>query len=146
MFNNNTTYEEYVVQKNDSLYSIAKKFKTTIAEITDVNMLTSTTIYPNQILLVPVYESKQDGTYVTVVGDTFELISKKSGVCMEDLGEYNDFSKIPLKEGTVIYLENNERSYIVSTDDSVSNIISKTGRSAEELLSLNIKPNMRLKV
>ena len=38
---NDVIYEEYVVKPKDSLYTIAKEFKTTIAELTDINMLTT---------------------------------------------------------------------------------------------------------
>ena len=46
-------YTEYVVQKGDSLYTIAKKYGITVSELTDINMLTTNVIYPNQVLLVP---------------------------------------------------------------------------------------------
>lgn len=146
---NNTTYIEYVVKPNDSLFEIAKKFKTTIAELTDINMLTSTTIYPNQVLLVPTTNNTNPvglTTYTTVKGDTFEIISKKSGVDIQTLGAYNDFGKVLIAEGYTIYLPTKERSYVVSSTDTVSSILSKTGKSAEELLELNISPNMRLKI
>ena len=45
----NNNYEQYIVQKGDSLYSIAKKYGTTIAELVDFNTLTSNVIYPNQV-------------------------------------------------------------------------------------------------
>ena len=149
MYNtNNPTYTEYVVKKGDSLYTIAKKYKTTIAELTDVNMLTTNTLYPNQVLLVPTNSNFNSLTeYVTLDNDTFEKLSKRFNVDIETLGAYNDFGKIVLKEGQIIYLpSDNARSYVVSSDDTISSIISKTGKSAEELLELNISPNMRLKI
>ncbi|MBQ2891980.1 MAG: LysM peptidoglycan-binding domain-containing protein [Bacilli bacterium] len=149
MYNtNNPTYTEYVVKKGDSLYTIAKKYKTTIAELTDVNMLTTNTLYPNQVLLVPTNSNFNGLTeYVTLDNDTFEKLSKRFNVDIETLGAYNDFGKIVLKEGQIIYLpSDNARSYVVSSDDTISSIISKTGKSAEELLELNISPNMRLKI
>lgn len=149
MYNiNNPTYTEYVVKKGDSLYTIAKKYKTTIAELTDINMLTTNTLYPNQVLLVPTNNHYEGLTeYVTIDNDTFENLSKRFNVDIETLGAYNDFGKIVLKEGQIIYLpSDNTRSYVITSDDTVSSILSKTGKSAEELLELNISPNMRLKI
>lgn len=111
-------------------------------------MLTTNTLYPNQVLLVPTNSNFNGLTeYVTLDNDTFEKLSKRFNVDIETLGAYNDFGKIVLKEGQIIYLpSDNARSYVVSSDDTISSIISKTGKSAEELLELNISPNMRLKI
>ena len=147
--NLNPTYKEYVVQKNDSLYSIAKKFKTTIAELTDVNMLTNTTIYPNQVLMVPLNVKEEIvyfDKYTIKEGDTFESISNKLNIDIVDLGEVNDFGKVVLKEGYTIKLPNYQKTYIVKEGDTLNNILNHTNRSAEEILSLNIKPNMKLKI
>lgn len=46
-------YVEYTVKKGDSLYNIAKKYDTTVSDLTDINMLTTNTIFPGQVLLVP---------------------------------------------------------------------------------------------
>ncbi|MBO5712513.1 MAG: LysM peptidoglycan-binding domain-containing protein, partial [Acholeplasmatales bacterium] len=46
-------YLQYVVQPNDSLYMIAKSYNTTVENIKQINNLVSNTIYPNQILYVP---------------------------------------------------------------------------------------------
>ena len=147
--NLNPTYKEYVVQKNDSLYSIAKKFKTTIAELTDVNMLTNTTIYPNQVLMVPLNVKEEMiyfDKYTIKEGDTFESISNKLNIDIVDLGEVNDFGKVVLKEGYTIKLPNYQKTYIVKEGDTLNSILNHTSRSAEEILSLNIKPNMKLKI
>lgn len=43
----------YVVQRGDTLYSIARRYGTTVAAIQAANRLTSTTIYVGQRLLIP---------------------------------------------------------------------------------------------
>ena len=97
---NEVVYEEYVVKPKDSLYSIAKEFKTTVAELTDINMLTTNVLYPNQVLLVPTHSKTLDITlleYFTNEGDTMEIISNKVGVPIQTLGAYNDFGKVVRK-------------------------------------------------
>lgn len=149
MYSNlNPTYVEYVVKKDDSLYSIAKKFKTTIAELTDVNMLTNTTIYPNQILMVPHNNNSNDyvDKYTIKEGDTFESISNKLNVDIISLGEVNDFGKVVLKEGYVINIPLKDNTYIIKENDTISSILKNTNRTLEELFDLNITPNMRIKI
>ena len=142
-------YEEYVVKPKDSLYSIAKEFKTTVADLTDVNMLTTNVLYPNQVLLVPTHNKTQDITlleYYTKDGDTMERISNRVGIPIQTLGAYNDFGKVVLEENQRILYPTNERSYLVKNGDSVKSICEETGLSAERILELNISPNMRIKI
>ena len=146
---NEVVYEEYVVKPKDSLYTIAKEFKTTVADLTDINMLTTNVLYPNQVLLVPTHSKTLDITlleYFTKNGDTMEKISNKVGVPIQTLGAYNDFGKVVLEENQRILYPTNERSYLVKNGDSVKSICEETGLSAEKILELNISPNMRIKI
>lgn len=146
---NNVLYEEYVVKPKDSLYTIAKEFKTTIAELTDINMLTTNVLYPNQVLLVPTKNKTQDlklGEYVTKDNDTMLKIANKLNVPIQTLGAYNNFGKVELSAGQRILYPVNERSYTVCDGDTSKSISEKTGLSAEQILDLNISPNMRLKI
>ncbi len=45
--------EQYIVQKNDSLYMIAKKYNVSVEELKKINHLVTNMIYPNQILFIP---------------------------------------------------------------------------------------------
>jgi LysM repeat protein len=84
--------------------------------------------------------------YTIKEGDTFESISNKLNIDIVDLGEVNDFGKVVLKEGYTIKLPNYQKTYIVKEGDTLNSILNHTSRSAEEILSLNIKPNMKLKI
>jgi LysM repeat protein len=57
----------YVVSNGDTLYSIAKKFGTTVDKIKDDNKLTSNMLSIGQKLIIPF---KEDLTYVVKAGDT----------------------------------------------------------------------------
>lgn len=133
-------YVEYTVQKGDSLYSIAKKFNTNVSELIDINMLTSNTIFPNQVLLVPKKTSKDENfdfdTYYTVTDDTIEIISDKANVDPVLLGLYNDFGKLKLMPNQPITLPKN-KTYTVRNNDTVDTILQNTNKTADQLLRAN---------
>ncbi|MBQ8293546.1 MAG: LysM peptidoglycan-binding domain-containing protein [Bacilli bacterium] len=132
-------YDKYIVQKGDTLYSIAKKYGTTIAEIVDVNTLTSNMLYPNQELFIPrgsmdeVYVDK----YITKGNDTIEKIAEALNVTPSDLGKYNDFGKLILKSGQSISVPKTLRTYKIEEGDTLMSIMRKTGLTAEQILELN---------
>lgn len=111
-FGQRIDYVEYVVKKGDTLYTIAKKYDTTVASLTDINMLTSNAIFPGQILLVPKGSSKEIDyyfeNYTIKPGDTIELISTKLGVDPVLLGMYNNFAILELKDNQVIKIPRND--------------------------------------
>lgn len=135
----NESYKEYIVQKGDSLYTIAKKYETTVNTLTDVNMLTSNVIYPGQVLLVPKYDDYSEfllDEYITEPGDTFYKISKKTAIDVQKLANYNDVGNYVLEKGQKINLPK-ERTYVVDSSDTVESVLRKTNKSAEELLRAN---------
>jgi LysM repeat protein len=67
MMPTNTSYLQYVVQPNDSLYMIAKAYNSNVEDIKKLNNLVSNTIYPNQLLLIPTSTHKKQ-TYITKGG------------------------------------------------------------------------------
>lgn len=133
-------YVEYSVKKGDSLYAIAKMFNTTVSELIDINMLTSNTLFPGQVLLVPKKAATESGfdyyTYTTVDGDTIERISDKENVDPVLLGLYNDFGKLKLVSGQEMTIPKNN-VYTVRSDDTVDSVLAATNKSAIELLHAN---------
>lgn len=133
-------YEEYTVKKGDSLYTIAKTYETTVNELTDINMLTSTVIYPGQVLLVPKLKNEKVEyyfeDYITEIGDTIESVGKKYGIDPVTLEFYNDFGILSLASNQVIKIPRSNL-YVVQNGDTVDSILLKTNRSAEELLRQN---------
>lgn len=133
-------YVEYTVQKGDSLYSIAKMFNTNVSELIDINMLTSNTIFPNQVLLVPKKTSADQNfdldTYYTEENDTIELIANKTNVDPVLLGLYNDFGKLKLVPNQQMSIPKN-KIYTVRNNDTVDSILKNTNRTAEQILRAN---------
>lgn len=132
-------YFEYTVKKGDSLYSIAKKYDTTVSLLTDINMLTNSVIFPGQVLLIPKGASNEEvyfENYVIKPGDTIELIANKLGVDPIQLGLYNDFAIIELVQGQTLKVPR-DHAYTVKPDDTVDSILKTTKKTADQLLRAN---------
>lgn len=96
--------QEYKVAAHETLYSIAKRFNTTVDVITQLNKLKSTTLTPGQVLLVPngtapvtpppvvapeahADTAKRDSTYVAAADS---LANHKAGANKYGLFEKNE--------------------------------------------------------
>ena len=67
-------FDYYLIQKNDTLYSIANKSNTSVDILAAINGLSvNDYIYPNQTLLIP---KKGITTYITKMGDTIQSVAK----------------------------------------------------------------------
>ena len=62
----------YIVQKGDTLYSIAAKLGTTVQELKNINNLTSNTLSIGQVLKIPTEEiyEEEETLYTVKAGDT----------------------------------------------------------------------------
>lgn len=67
------TSDTYTVQRGDTLYSIAKKFNTSVSELQRLNNLTNTTLTIGQNLKIPTTDydedNGKDGVYTVLKGD-----------------------------------------------------------------------------
>lgn len=133
-------YEEYDVKKGDSLYTIAKKYNTSVSNLTDINMLTSTVIYPGQVILVPKKKTAATDYYFDIYtikdGDTIEKISASYNVDPVSVGLYNDFGKLLLVPDQTLKVPYSN-VYVVKQDDTVDSILETTKKSADEILRSN---------
>ncbi len=93
-------YDTYVVKNGDNLYSIARKYGTTVDNLKDINNLTSNLLSVGQKLLVP----KGTKVYVVKSGDNLYKIAKDNGTDVNTLINLNDLITTNLSVGQVIYL------------------------------------------
>lgn len=131
-------YGQYLVKKGDSLYLIAKKYNTTPEQLMMLNNLSSTMIYPNQVLFVP-YSSNQGFDYLeytTMNGDSLKSISEKFNMTPEELMLYNNIYRLELVPNQVIYL-NADNYYVIEDKDTLEGILAKNGLSWKDFLNLN---------
>ncbi|MBL7149661.1 MAG: LysM peptidoglycan-binding domain-containing protein [Candidatus Cloacimonetes bacterium] len=97
-------FTHHIVKKGDTLYDIARKYKTTVARIKSLNNLRSNIIYPGQKLKLYGSSSssdlsKSDKYYVVKKGETVGAIAAKLGVSQNRIISMNNLKN---KNGIVI--------------------------------------------
>ena len=80
----------YIVNKGDSLYSIAKKYQTTWQELMRMNNLNSTLIRIGKQLIVPGNSNALN--YYVEEGDTLYNISQRFNIDINRLKELNNLN------------------------------------------------------
>ena len=89
----------YVVSKGDTLYSIAKKFNTSVDKIKEANNLNNNMLSVGQKLIIP---KKEDTTYTVKTGDTLYSIAKKYNISVDKLKELNNLDNNTLSIGQIL--------------------------------------------
>ena len=92
----------HIVQKGETLWSISKKFQTTVHEIQEKNALKTNQIKVGQALSIPV--KKGLNIYVVQKGDTLISISKKSNIGLDQLQEMNHLTEDIIKPQQILIL------------------------------------------
>ena len=132
----------YIVQKNDTLYSISKKFNMSVDELKRLNNLTSNEIYPNQELIVKdvVIDETDYEIYEVVKGDSLWAIAKKYDIRVNDLIDINNLQDLNIKIGDKLLVPKKnieEDFYIVEKGDTLWSIAKKLNITVNELKELN---------
>lgn len=92
----------YVVDKGDTLYSIAKKFNTTIDKIKEDNKLIDNMLSIGQKLIIPLVE---ETTYVVKKGDTLYSIANKFNTTVDELRRLNNLVDDVLSIGKILIVK-----------------------------------------
>ena len=127
----------YVVQRGDSLYSIAGKFDTTVDEIKILNNLTNNLLNIGQKLKIPT-KVKND-IYVVKSGDSLYSIANKFNTTVNDIKLLNNLSNNLLSIGQTLKIpvNNMENVYVVQKGDSLYSIANKFNTTVNKIKSLN---------
>ena len=91
------TTNAYVVEKGDTLYSIAKKYSTTVSKIKELNNLKSDTLSIGQELIIP--NSFDVKTHIVKPGDTLYLIARKYNTTVNAIKVANNLTSNVLSIG-----------------------------------------------
>ena len=103
-------YITYKVVSGDTLYSIAKKYNTTVNDIKNLNNLTSNTLSIGQILKIKSSEKEISSnnylTYKVVSGDSLYSIAKKYNTTVNAIKNLNNITSNLLQIGQVLKIPN----------------------------------------
>lgn len=152
----------YIVEKGDTLYSIATKFSTTVQAIKTLNNLTTNTLLPGQQIYIPTSSEtptepttpeepkppfEPDNPYLIYTvqrGDSLWKISQKYEVPVNDIISFNNLSSVNLQIGDELKipltsLDNNtvSKTYTVKTGDTLWSIAKNFDVSVNDLKTAN---------
>lgn len=156
-----TSDNVYVVQKGDSLWSIAKKFNTTVDELKKLNSLISNSLQIGQKLILPSNNDVEDkpieenNIYIVQKGDSLWSIAKKFNTTVSELKRINNLKtetlsigqKLKVKETTLPEEpDSNYIIYTVKSGDSLYRIASTYNTTVSEIMMLNGLNNTNLSI
>ena len=132
----------YVVQKGDSLYSIAAKLGTTVTELKKENNLTSNTLQIGQVLRIPTKEiyEEEENVYVVKKGDTLYGIAQVNNTTVDEIKKFNNLTSNILSTGQLLKIPSSllpEATYTVKKGDSLYSIANKYNTTVDELKRIN---------
>ena len=155
----------YTVKTGDTLYSIAKKYNTTVQKIIDLNYLKSTNLTVGEVLRIPEMYTKEEDmvlpnyiNYIVKRGDTLYSIAKANNISVDTLIKDNNLSgslqigeviKIRVPDSNMMIEEcigteyippistNPTLSYVVKKGDSLYTIANKYNTSISEIKKIN---------
>lgn len=134
----------YIVKSGDSLWSIAKKYDTTVDEIKKLNGLNSNLLQVGQKLNIPSKTindniSNDNSTYTVKSGDTLYGIASKYGISVDSLKDYNNLTSNNLSIGQTLKIPSKQSylEYTVKRGDSLYAIASKYNTTVSDIMKLN---------
>ena len=136
----------YVVQKGDSLWSIASKNNTTVDNIKKLNNLSSNTLQIGQLLKLPgsseENEIESENIYIVKKGDSLYSISKIYGISVDELKKANNLTSNNLSIGQTLIIPSkkestNQITYVVKKGDSLWLIANKYDTTIEKIKTTN---------
>lgn len=132
----------YIVQKGDSLYSIANKLGTTVSELKKENNLTSNTLQIGEVLRIPtkeIYEGEEN-VYIVQKGDTLYSVAMANNTTVDELKKANNLTSNILSTGQLLKIPSAllpESTYTVKKGDSLYSIANKYNTTVDELKRIN---------
>lgn len=156
--NNSSNKNQYMVQRGDTLYSLALKYNTTVDKLRKLNNLNTNTLTIGQILVLPIETDIDEyDIYVVKKGDSLWSISRKFNIDVNDLIELNNLKDLTLQINQSILVPKQQENietdlYIVKKGDtlwSISNKLNIPVQTLKELNNLNsnlLKVNQQLKI
>ena len=137
----------YIVQRGDTLYSIANKFDITVSELKKVNNLSNNLLDIGQKLVIPQKDTTTEVpdnyvTYIVQKGDSLYKIANEYNVTVSDIINANQLASTTLSVGQILLIPSINSSldteyYTVQPGDSLYNIARKYNTTVNDIIELN---------
>ena len=153
--NNQNTYK---VSSGDSLYSIARRFNTTVDDIKKLNNLTNNNLSIGQVLRIPSSNTDTGNndvtTYTVSSGDSLYSIARRFNTTVDEIKRLNNLTSNNLSIGQVLKIpsssndtgNNNVTTYTVSSGDSLYSIARRFNTNVDDIKRLNNLTNNNLSI
>lgn len=140
-----STPNTYTVQSGDSLWSIARKFNTTVDELKRINNLTSNNLRIGQVLKLPSTTPEQPsetGTYIVQSGDSLWSIARRFNTTVNEIKRLNNLTSDNLSIGQLLRIPNyggtsQNITYTVKNGDSLYKIAQTYNTTVDEIKRIN---------
>jgi len=147
--------QEYVVQKGDTLYSIANKYSTTVDNLKSANNLVTDSLSIGQIIKLPqtaslneeIEEQVNENIYIVQSGDTLYSIANKYNTTVDALIALNNLKSNNISINQTLLIPVSDQviplTYTVSKGDSLYSIARKFNTTVDRIKELNnLKSNL----
>lgn len=105
------------IKKNETLYSLAKKYRISLTDLKSANNLVSNQVKPGDIIIIPPRSAGaaagergrgNSAVYKVKKGDTLARVARKTGLSVGELKRLNSLGKKKLRPGQVLVLKDSE--------------------------------------
>lgn len=140
----------YIVQRGDSLYSIASLYGITVNELKSANNLTSNILSVGQVLIIPSSTIPEQtlpenySVYTVKRGDTLYKIANEYGISVNDIINFNQLTTTGLTIGQQLLIpfqapteDSNKYLYTIQNGDTLWKISRQCNISIEEIINMN---------
>ncbi len=142
-------YIIYIVNKGDTLYSIANKYGVTVDSIKQTNNLTNNILSIGQTLKIP-SKTNNNIMYTVKKGDTLYSIANKYGVTVDYIKQANNLTNNTLSIGQILTIPStnipNTTTYTVKKGDTLYSIANKYNVTVDSIKQANNLINNTLSI